>query len=684
MINVVLKSFPDHAGRPGLQGGSLPRNNDIVNNINVQDSVDANSFVQFFVTPNDKIVPIMQQSSHYGFLWNAMDNYPDELKNTFGDITHDNPEHMNYTFVKNLIDNGGIRGIWYGNRETNRELNLEVQDIDMKNITRIRNLVLDKVLPIADIYVIDNSNVEEHAITSMDFTYDELMTGDHIVRNSEDLINLGEPYYALKHITSKKEFIVKLKGGEGSGFHGHKGRIGKVGGSSADTFMKLPAGTRIVKPGSEAMRGSYWLLPDKRLVEIPIGMEHSTFARAFLMLNNRPDAYEGTLFREGGIRISVWLDTYFQLQELNNETFAEIQDLYLSQTLVKPEWTTEITFEDNVSDAGMTTFNYDEFLSASGIKLTQIGGVRDWQLVLKEMKIVRLKGGPGSGAHGHKGIPGHWGGGLPTINSAVITDLMTNLMDRDKVLQQLVDVLNKQFQMDVKFHSTGDIVYMNSLSRNQEISGLYDPKINTIFFARNANTGALLQNLDKVGEVYRDPDDNLLKPITGSTQRFGAVAVVLHEFAHAYDKANSYLSLQPGFDNIFSSYMDESYIPVVGKDEHIRILNQAVSNKILSAYSLSENGECFAEAFAMYALSRDYLKFAQPKMYDYFERGSKIREFNLNNVKVHKEIGEDMVEIALTDGTFVWVPRSSIKIKDNPEYDIKEFVTKELNNLLKN
>jgi hypothetical protein len=25
----------------------------------------------------------------------------------------------------------------------------------------------------------------------------------------------------------------------------------------------------------------------------------------------------------------------------------------------------------------------------------------------------RLKGGPGSGAHGHKGIPGHWGGGLP-------------------------------------------------------------------------------------------------------------------------------------------------------------------------------------------------------------------------------------------------------------------------------
>jgi hypothetical protein len=35
------------------------------------------------------------------------------------------------------------------------------------------------------------------------------------------------------------------------------------------------------------------------------------------------------------------------------------------------------------------------------------------------MKTItfRLKGGPGSGAHGHKGIPGHQGGGLP-LNSS--------------------------------------------------------------------------------------------------------------------------------------------------------------------------------------------------------------------------------------------------------------------------
>jgi hypothetical protein len=39
------------------------------------------------------------------------------------------------------------------------------------------------------------------------------------------------------------------------------------------------------------------------------------------------------------------------------------------------------------------------------------------------MKTItfRFKGGPGSGAHGHKGIPGHQGGGLPLNSSQETT-----------------------------------------------------------------------------------------------------------------------------------------------------------------------------------------------------------------------------------------------------------------------
>lgn len=36
--------------------------------------------------------------------------------------------------------------------------------------------------------------------------------------------------------------------------------------------------------------------------------------------------------------------------------------------------------------------------------------------------VIRLKGGPGSGNHGHKGIPGHQGGSLPKGESNATSD----------------------------------------------------------------------------------------------------------------------------------------------------------------------------------------------------------------------------------------------------------------------
>jgi hypothetical protein len=43
----------------------------------------------------------------------------------------------------------------------------------------------------------------------------------------------------------------------------------------------------------------------------------------------------------------------------------------------------------------------------------------------------RLKGGPGSGAHGHKGIPGHQGGGLPVGEGGPAMD--ANFVEGDEI-----------------------------------------------------------------------------------------------------------------------------------------------------------------------------------------------------------------------------------------------------------
>jgi hypothetical protein len=279
------------------------------------------------------------------------------------------------------------------------------------------------------------------------------------------------------------------------------------------------------------------------------------------------------------------------------------------------------------------------------------------------MKLIfRFKGGPGSGAHGHKGIPGHWGGGLPTINKLNITDLMTNTINRDEVLKQLVDALNEQFQMYVKFVSTGGIACIDVEHPIGQIAGLWDPNISTIFFSNSANTGALLQNMDKFGEVYVDADTNLRMPRTRSMCKFGAIPTVIHEFGHAYDDASAHLSSQPEFNEIYESYVDRSFSTVEKKDPHIRVFNEKTADKIISTYSLSSAEECFAEAFSAYVVNKDYLKWAQPKMYDFFEHNTDAGQFNLNNVKVHKEVVNDMVEIALANGTFVWVPKSSVRI----------------------
>ena len=73
-----------------------------------------------------------------------------------------------------------------------------------------------------------------------------------------------------------------------------------------------------------------------------------------------------------------------------------------------------------------------------------------------------FKGGPGSGAHGHKGIPGHQGGGLPVGNTAaeVVTDTVP-LEDKSSWYedpQEIADSLKKGYNIEGFYWKSREIM----------------------------------------------------------------------------------------------------------------------------------------------------------------------------------------------------------------------------------
>lgn len=226
-ITVVLKGgvgsgFHGHKGRPGLEGGSLPRNSSALGysgKIKTEDSVKTNEFEQFFVTTKDKVVDVSaEDTDHVGYVLTHMRSDPENFAEHFGsdvaDVTYRN---MSYQPVTDVMHNGVIRGIWYGNRKSpNRELDLNFYEFTPATLSRLRKLVEDGVLPTADKYVLDSvvnlPTPDGSNATFVELTYDQFMYGKKLVR---DLSTAGEDfpgYWILKDIDIvEKQLPIKEK-----------------------------------------------------------------------------------------------------------------------------------------------------------------------------------------------------------------------------------------------------------------------------------------------------------------------------------------------------------------------------------------------------------------------------------------------------------------------------------------
>jgi hypothetical protein len=266
-------------------------------------------------------------------------------------------------------------------------------------------------------------------------------------------------------------------------FPDHKGIPGHQGGSLPMDSMeeidyKLPYGTRIVNHGDLRDRGSYFIMPDGNLVEFTDNdLTHAEFATAYYDVNGGKGRLMD-LMSEGGIRITNWSGFGIDGYKLGTTALKKVQDLFLDEKLAYRPEDTDVTFDD-VSDMNMVydIFTFPQFMSANKLITISDHSHEDRKrFVLKESKIVRLKGGPGSGAHGHKGIPGHWGGGLPTkgtvlydsdfLNSGVASRIPDKELRRKiydmKSTQEIENYLNFTFPM-IKFTlSRGDFTFNRS------------------------------------------------------------------------------------------------------------------------------------------------------------------------------------------------------------------------------
>jgi hypothetical protein len=222
-------------------------------------------------------------------------------------------------------------------------------------------------------------------------------------------------------------YTIRLKGGPGSGFHGHKGRPGFVGGSSpegssasgksddtdmgdlansmlADEDMKKypgldPYSIDLIKTGKKATALGIKSFTDRRIVK--------DIARGAAELINSRTKVGYTVYGSDTSHLSED-GTHdlgsFPMVAYGAETPKQVQGM--------------INY--------LKGFGYKAMLGPEkyGILVTppDTKSLEDYWAGQKEFTgksyVMRLKGGVGSGHHGHKGRPGEQGGSLPADGQA--------------------------------------------------------------------------------------------------------------------------------------------------------------------------------------------------------------------------------------------------------------------------
>lgn len=207
-------------------------------------------------------------------------------------------------------------------------------------------------------------------------------------------------YVTLIWDEKKLEFVPTspVKGGEGSGHHGHSGRPGEVGGSLPEGEARRPLEEGEV-PVHE--RGSCFECAGKFLLDNPNIHDDAYLVHGTVAGQGR---LEGIRFSHAWIEMSdgeVVVDPTNSLQRLTDEYYE----------LGKVKDVIRYTFKEML-DLILETEHWgpwDEYLNA-GPWEEKSSPVREIDLV---KALIALKGGPGSGHEGHVGRPGEVGGSLP-------------------------------------------------------------------------------------------------------------------------------------------------------------------------------------------------------------------------------------------------------------------------------
>jgi len=264
--------------------------------------------------------------------------------------------------------------------------------------------MLKAVVPIEDIFAYHGSAFALRRQTG---------EGEFIVINRGNYIDVdvvdSEAYV-------RKQATIRLKGGEGSGFHGHAGRPGEVGGSSSSDSNKESLNKYLGMVSSLSVRsaehvvlkhGKYYN-PQKLPKGYKMGKQKECFSNAYHMSQKTGMTYvEGfavpdfidlpihhawVVDKNGNVFDNTWKTpgvVYFGIP---------FDDMFVSSVLSETGTFGVITFQSSVFR--------DKYMESDESK-----------------EYIVIKGGPGSGFHGHAGRPGQVGG---SSSSNVFSGKMIN------------------------------------------------------------------------------------------------------------------------------------------------------------------------------------------------------------------------------------------------------------------
>ena len=460
----IGSGFHGHQGRPGQEGGSLPRGV-LSSQISQWRKLNIPDKGEYFEKV-DKIIADPRDDSDSGIgTWSSYmvtpngDIYWCELghnkaaKEIIENNTLTSAEDIErkkyrvdlvkveaYSNDNYLIHNFGFTRVMI----SKDELTLQTHILDKSTLRFLQGLydedkmeLRNKIVWVGALDIESGLSPKSYAVVNA--SREEFLDAKYIVQDPNDKPEYKDHAYLLKES--------RLKGGVGSGFFDHQGRKGLVGGSVARGVLSSgnKYSDKLIIPTSDQSRmddyyfgikeirvtdcargsGSFFITDNGTVLELVAG-DHASATAAIARANGMEygdgdnEITPRRLVTEYGfIRLNMTPHgANFEVAELSNSVLRKLQKLV-------DDGEVDIASKFEVIMSNAETFEYvqapmQDFLSA---KYVVLQNANSGEYVLKESIF---KGGPGSGHHGHIGIPGHKGGSLPrgVLSSQVSEDLI--------------------------------------------------------------------------------------------------------------------------------------------------------------------------------------------------------------------------------------------------------------------